>query len=107
MRVASCLNWNPNFHKKKQRKKCTSYIIGHYNISYVLCFNFIREWRDPQVKVDTKRQIVENLFHSNYICSQSFYQNSAERKRKKKYNSENQQIYNIFIIKTSLTILTN
>ena len=45
-----------------------TYIIGHYNplvriialvshTTYVVCFNFLHKWRDPQFKVDSERQI--------------------------------------------------
>ena len=47
-----------------------TYIIGHYNPSvriidlgshttYVVCVNFIHEWRDLQFKVDSERVINE------------------------------------------------
>ena len=49
------------------------YIIGHYNplvrittsfltLLNVVCINFIQEWRDLQIKVDSERQIFEKLF---------------------------------------------
>ena len=50
------------------KKSPDRYIIGHYNLSdriiglvshttYVLCINFIHEWRDIQFKDDSERQI--------------------------------------------------
>ena len=75
-----------------------TYIIGHYNPSvriiglvshttHVMCVNFMREWRNIQFNVDSERQILEKLFHGNFIYSQSFCQKSAERKSPKKYFS--------------------
>ena len=72
------------------------YIIGHYNpsvriiglvshITYVVYVNFIHKWWYPEFKVDSKRQIFWEHFHSNFINSQSFCQKSAERKSPKKY----------------------
>ena len=59
--------------------RCYTYIIGHYNPSvriidlvshttYVVCFNFIHQWRDLQFKVDSERQIFWEIFHGNFIC---------------------------------------
>ena len=78
--------------------KCT-YIhnkISHYNPSariidlvshttYVVCVNFLHEWRHLQFNIDSERQIFEKLFHVNVIYSQSFCQKSAERKWPMKY----------------------
>ena len=58
-------------------------LVSH--TTYVVCVNFIHEWRDLQFKVDSERQIFEKLFHGNFIYSQSFCQKSAERKSPKKY----------------------
>ena len=56
--------------------------------TYVVCVNFIREWRDLQFNVDSERQIFEKFFHGRFlIYSQSFCQKSAERKSPKKYFS--------------------
>ena len=60
------------------------YIIGYYKPSvriidlvshttYVVCVNFIRKKRDLQFKVDSERQIFEQL-RGNFIYSQSFCQ---------------------------------
>ena len=54
---------------------------------HVVCVNFIPEWRDLQLNVDSERQIFEKLFHGRFIYSQSFCQKSAERKLPKKYFS--------------------
>ena len=62
-----------------------TYIIGHYNLSvriidlvshttYVVCDNFIHKWQDLQFKVDSEQQIFGEIFHGNFICSQSFCQ---------------------------------
>ena len=75
-----------------------TYIIGHYNPSvriidlashtiYVVCINITHKWRDLQFKVDSERQIFCEIFHGNFIYSQSFCQKSAERKSPKKYFS--------------------
>ena len=75
-----------------------TYTIAHYNPSvriidqvslttYVVCINFIHKWRDLQFKVDSERQIFWEIFHVNFIYSQSFCQKSAERKSPKKYFS--------------------
>ena len=56
--------------------------------TFVVCVNFIREWRDLQFNVDSERQIFEKLFRGRFIYSQSFCQKSAaERKSPKKYFS--------------------
>ena len=72
-------------------------IIGLYNPSvriidlvfhttHVVCVNFINKWRDLQFKVDSQRYFFfRETFHDNFIYSQSFCQNSAERKSPKKY----------------------
>ena len=48
--------------------------------AHVVCVHFIREWRDLQFNVDSKRQIYGKLFHGRFIYSQSSCQKSAERK---------------------------
>ena len=71
-----------------------TYIIGHYNPSvkiidlvshatYVVCVNFIHNWRDLQ-SIPNDRFLLRT-FHGNFINSQSFYQKSTERKSPKKY----------------------
>ena len=55
------------------------------NITYVVCVNFIHEWRGLQFNDDSERQICEKLFHGRFIYSHSFCQKSAERKSPKKY----------------------
>ena len=55
-----------------------TYIIDHYNPSvrisdlvsyttYVVCVNFIQEWRDLQFKVDSKRQIFWETFLRQFL----------------------------------------
>ena len=51
-------------------------LVSH--TTYVVCANFIHEWRDLQFKVHSERQIFEKPFHGNFIYSQSFRQKSAE-----------------------------
>ena len=53
--------------------------------THVVYVNFIRERRDLQFNVDSKRQIFEKLFHGSYIYTQRFCQKSAESKSPKKY----------------------
>ena len=71
-----------------------TYIIGHYNPSvmitdlvshttYVVCVNFIHEWRDLQFKVNSERQLSTATF---FIYSQSFCQISAERGNRRRNN---------------------
>ena len=58
--------------KSDERKSPKIYIIGHYNPSvrisdlashhtYVVCNNFVHEWRHLQFKVDSERQIFKFL----------------------------------------------
>ena len=74
-----------------------TYLISHYNLSfriidlvshttYVVCVNFIHKWRDLQFnsRLETT-DFLRNFFMAWFICSQSFYQKSAERKWPKKY----------------------
>ena len=79
-----------------QMSKRDTYVIGLYNPSvriidlvshttYVVCVNFIHKWLNLQFKVDSERQIFWETFQGNFIYSQSFCQNSAERKSSKKY----------------------
>ena len=60
-----------------------TYIIGHYNPSvriidlvshatYVVCVNFIHQWRDLQFKVDSERQIFWETFHRNFYLLSEF-----------------------------------
>ena len=35
---------------------------------YVVCVNFIYEWRNLQFKVDSQRQIFWETFHGNLLC---------------------------------------
>ena len=56
------------------------YVIGHYNHSikittYVVCFNFIHEWRDLQYKVDFERQIFEKLYMAILFTLRAFARN--------------------------------
>ena len=51
--------------------------------TYVVCVKFIHEWLDLQFKIDSERQIIEKLFHGRLIYSQSFCQESVERKSPK------------------------
>ena len=37
--------------------------------TYVVCVNFIHEWRDLHFNVDSERQIFEKLFHGRFIYS--------------------------------------
>ena len=65
-------------------KSSIGYIFDSYNqdysqdyklasdSAYIACVNFIHEWRDLQLKVDSKRQIFEKLL--------AFCWKSAERK---------------------------
>ena len=66
-----------------------TYIIGHCNLSvrimglvsnntYVVCINFIHEWRNLQFKINSGREIFEKLFHRNFIyfqrvCQKNFF----------------------------------
>ena len=45
--------------------------------------NFIRERRELQFNVDSERQIFENLFHGNFIYSQSFCRNLLRGSRRR------------------------
>ena len=42
-----------------------------YNVAphptYVVCVNFTHDWQDPQYKIDSGRQIIEELFHGRFI----------------------------------------
>ena len=59
-------------------------VASHTN--YVVCLNFICEWRDVQFTVDSERQIFEKLFHvANLFDIQRFCQKSGERKLQKKW----------------------
>ena len=49
-------------------------------VTYVVCVNFIHEWRDQQFKVDSETQFFLEAFHGNFIYSQSFCLKSAKRK---------------------------
>ena len=51
----------------------------------IACDNFLRKWRDLQFNTPSERQIFKKLFHARFIYSQSFCQQSAERKSSKKY----------------------
>ena len=55
--------------------------------TYVLCVNFIREWRDLQFNVDSERQIFWEKFSWQVYVLYCFCQKSAERKSLKKYFS--------------------
>ena len=37
--------------------------------TYIVCVNFIHEWRLLQFNVDSERQISEKLFHGRFIYS--------------------------------------
>ena len=74
-----------------------TYIAGHYNPSvrimeivsnttYVVRVNFIHKWRNLQFNIDSKR-LFEKLFMTISVDSQSFCQQSAERKSPQKYFS--------------------
>ena len=56
-----------------------------FHSTYVVCVNFIHEYRDLQFKVDYDRQFFEKNFSGNFIYSLSFCQKSAERKTPKNY----------------------
>ena len=67
-------------------------MIGHYRIidltsytTYVVCVNYIHEWRDLQFKVDSERPIFWETFHGSFNYSQSVCQKFAEKKSPKKY----------------------
>ena len=57
---------------------CEGYgLVSH--TTHVVCFNFIREWRNLQFNVVSERQIFEKLYNSRFIYSQRFIvQKSAE-----------------------------
>ena len=58
-----------------------TYIMGHYNpLDRIVCINFIYVWWNLQLKVGSKRQIFESLFHDRFIYCQNFCQKSVERK---------------------------
>ena len=63
------------------------YIALASRTTYVVCVNFIREWRDLQFNIDSEGQIFfEKHFHGKfYFNAQSFYQKSGERKSPKNY----------------------
>ena len=46
-------------------------LVSH--TTYVVCVNFIREWRDLQFKVDTERQIFGETFLGNFIYFSEFF----------------------------------
>ena len=60
------------------------------HITYVVCVNFIHEWRELQFKVDSERQIFEKFFIA-ILFTQSFCQKSAEKKSLK-------QRFHIFVL---------
>ena len=67
-----------------------TYIIGQdygpaSHTIHIVCVNFIRDWLDLELKVDSKPQIFQKLFHARFIYFQSFCQKSAERKSPKKF----------------------
>ena len=49
----------------------------------LVCINFIHKWRDLQFNIDCKRTNFWATFQDNFICSQSYCQNTAERKSPK------------------------
>ena len=54
--------------------------------TYVVCGNFIHNWRDLQFKVDSERQIFfEKLFKAILFTPRVFSRNLSERKSPKKY----------------------
>ena len=66
-------------------------IRGKYVWNYFVIWSlqpfsqFIHNWRDLQLKVDSERQIFWETYHGNFIYSQSFFQKSAYRKSPKNY----------------------
>ena len=58
--------------------------FSHYydlitHITYIVCVNFLHNWWDLQFKVDSERQIFEQIFMAHSFC-----QKFAERKLPKK-----------------------
>ena len=98
--VGKCLVYTYQYRKQKSNAKVFSTYIHNWSLqplvriidlvsytTYVVCFNFIREWRDLQFKVDSERPIFEKLFMAILLLSQSFCQKCAEKKSPKKYFS--------------------
>ena len=69
-------------------------LTSHTN--HDVCVNFIDEWRNVQLKIDSKRRIfLRNFSWQFYFNTQSFCQKSAERMSPKKY-------FHIFILMSDL-----
>ena len=86
-----------------------TYIIGHYNPSvritaYVVWVNFTSGWPNLQFKADSERQIFEKLFHGDFSLNftQSFCQNSAERKSPKIYS-----FHSFFVLISNCGLVSN
>ena len=58
-------------------------LVSHAN--HDVFDNFLGEWQDLQLKVDSERQIFEKICHGTFNYSQSFCQKCSERKSLKKY----------------------
>ena len=86
--VSACMYLLGNPEQWITLSKCSTYIISHYNLSvriidlvshttYVVCVNFIRKWRDLQLKSTPNDRFYEKLVIAVLIYSQSFCQKSA------------------------------
>ena len=51
--------------------------------TYVVCFNFIHKWWDPQFKLDSERQIFEKLFMAILFTLTVFAKNLFRESRRK------------------------
>ena len=59
-------------------------LVSH--TTYVVSVNFIHEWRDLQLKIDSERQIfLEKLFMAILFTLRVFARNLLRGKRRKKY----------------------
>ena len=45
-------------------------LVSH--TTYVVCVNFIRDWREVQFSVNSERQILDKLFHGIFILLSEF-----------------------------------
>ena len=78
--------WCTSSWKYVSRQAAITYIHNSHT-TYVVCVNFIHEWRDLQ--------IFWEAFHGNFIYSQSYCQKSTEWKWPKKY-------FHIFVLMSDL-----
>ena len=80
--------WNTYIHKWSLQPLSQDYCLVSHT-TYVVCVNFIPEWRDLQFKVDSERQIFEKLFHGRfYFTLRVFARNllRGNRNREERYS---------------------